>query len=361
MTSTSTARRGSQPGSPPGHPIESVAADVGATRVDWWRYSEARLEEQAEIGLAAALDGLDPAVVDWVHFAATPDPAALRWLHERLGLDPLALEDVHNGRQRTKLERYEKHSFIVVSVPVLQDDELTLEQFSLFLGPHWLVSFWSGDPALVEPIRQRLHATGGSGRIRRRGADYLLYCLVDAAVDASFPVLEALRDRIETLEEVLLERPSEESIAEIHVLRRKLALMRRLVLPGQEALGRLLRSDDSPLSPATRRYVHDVLDHHLRIGDTVDNLVEVTRSLHELHLMSVSHRMNDVMKLLTIIATIFIPLTFIAGVYGMNFDPDASPWNMPELRARFGYPLVMLLFAVIGLGMAWMFRRRGWF
>jgi magnesium transporter len=104
-----------------------------------------------------------------------------------------------------------------------------------------------------------------------------------------------------------------------------------------------------------------VLDHHLRIGDTVDNLVEVTRSLHELHLMSVSHRMNDVMKLLTIIATIFIPLTFIAGVYGMNFDPDASPWNMPELRARFGYPLVMLLFAAIGIGMAWMFRRRGWF
>jgi magnesium transporter len=361
MTSTSTARRGSQPGSPPGHPIESVAADVGATRVDWWRYNEARLEEQAEIGLAAVLDGLDPAVVDWVHFAAAPDPAALRWLHERLGLDPLALEDVHNGHQRTKLERYEKHSFIVVSVPVLQHGELTLEQFSLFLGPHWLVSFWSGDPALVEPIRQRLRATGGSGRIRRRGADYLLYCLVDAAVDASFPVLEALRDRIETLEDDLLERPSEESIAEIHVLRRKLALMRRLVLPGQEALGRLLRSDDSPLSPATRRYVHDVLDHQLRIGDTIDNLVEVTRSLHELHLMSVSHRMNDVMKLLTVIATIFIPLTFIAGVYGMNFDPDASPWNMPELRARFGYPLVMLLFAAIGIGMAWMFRRRGWF
>ncbi len=361
MTSSSTARRGSQPGSPPGHPIESVAADVGATRVAWWRYSEARLEEQAEIGLAAALDGLDPSVVDWVHFPAAPDPAALRWLHEQLGLDPLALEDVHNGHQRTKLELYEKHSFMVVSVPVLQGGELTLEQFSLFLGPHWIVSFWSGDPALVEPIRQRLRATSGSGRIRKRGAEYLLYCLVDAAVDASFPVLETLRDRIETLEEDLLDRPSEESIADIHELRRKLALMRRLVLPGQEALGRLLRSDDSPLSGATRRYVHDVLDHHMRIGDTIDNLVEVTRSLHELHLMSVSHRMNDVMKLLTVIATIFIPLTFIAGVYGMNFDPDASPWNMPELRARFGYPLVMLLFAVIGIGMAWMFRRRGWF
>lgn len=361
MTRNRGGRRRSQPGSPPGHPIESVVADVGGTTVAWRRYNEAHLEEQAAIGLAAALDGLDPSVVDWVHFSAAPDPAVLRWLHERLGLDPLALEDVHNGHQRTKLELYEKHSFVVVSVPVLQHGELTLEQFSLFLGPHWVISCWSGDPALVEPIRQRLLATGGSGRIRKRGADYLLYCLVDAAIDACFPVLETLRDRIETLEQNLLERPNEESIAEIHELRRKLALMRRLVLPGQEALGRLLRSDDSPLSHATRRYLHDVLDHHMRIGDIIDNLVEVTRSLHELHLISVSHRMNDVMKLLTVIATIFIPLTFVAGVYGMNFDPDASPWNMPELRARFGYPLVMLLFAVIGIGMAWMFRRRGWF
>ena len=360
MASSRKARRRIQPGSPPGHPIESVAADTGNTRVAWRRYNEARLEEHADIGLAAALDGLDSTVVDWVHFSEAPDPAVLRWLHERLGLDPLALEDVHNGHQRTKLELYDRHSFMVVSVPVLHDDELTLEQFSLFLGPHWVVSFWSGDAALVEPIRQRLRATGGSGRIRKRGAEYLLYCLVDAAVDAAFPVLEALRDRVESLEEELLERPSEDAIARIHEMRRKLALLGRLVLPGQEALGRLLRSDDSPLSAATRRYVHDVLDHHMRIGDTIDNLVEVTRSLHELYLMSVSHRMNDVMKLLTIIATIFIPLTFVAGVYGMNFDPDASPWNMPELRARFGYPLVMLLFLAIGLGMAWMFRRRGW-
>lgn len=360
MTTTRSTRRRSRPGSPPGHPIESVAADAAGTTVAWRRYNEAVVEEHADIALEEALAGLDPAVVDWVHFPSPPDPTALRWLHERLGLDPLALEDVHNGFQRTKLEPYDRHSFMVVSVPVLQDGELTLEQFSLFLGPHWVISFWSGDPALVEPVRQRLH-NSGSGRIRKRGADYLFYCLVDAAVDACFPVLESLRDRIETLEDDLMEKPGEDAIPAIHGLRRKLALMRRLVLPGADALQHLLRGDSSPLSPATRRYVHDVLDHHMRIGDTVDNLAEVTRSLHELYLMSVSHRMNDVMKLLTVIATIFIPLTFIAGIYGMNFDPDASPWNMPELRARYGYPLAMLLFAVIGLGMAWMFRRRGWF
>lgn len=360
MSRSKRARRQSQPGSSPGHPIESVAADVAGTTVAWRRYNETVVEEKAQVGLGEALAGLDPAVVDWVHFSAPPDPAALRWLHERLGLDPLALEDVHNGQQRTKLELYENHSFMVVSVPVMQDGELSLEQFSLFLGPHWVISFWSGDAALVDPIRNRLH-NSGSGRIRKRAADYLFYCLVDSAVDACFPVLESLRDRTEALEDALLERPDDDAISGIHVLRRKLALMRRLVLPGQEALGHLLRSDDSPLSAATRRYIRDVLDHHMRIGDMIDNLAEVTRSLHELYLMSVGQRMNDVMKLLTIIATIFIPLTFIAGIYGMNFDPDASPWNMPELRARFGYPLVMLLFAAIGVGMAWMFRRRGWF
>lgn len=360
MTRSKRTRSQSRPGSPPGHPIESVAADVAGTTVAWRRYNETVMDEHAAIGLDEVLAGLDPAVVDWMHFSSPPDPRALRWLHEKLGLDPLALEDVHNGQQRTKLELYDKHSFMVISVPVMQDGELALEQFSLFLGPHWVISFWSGDRTLVEPIMNRLHS-GGSGRIRKRGADYLFYCLVDLAVDTGFPVLENLRDRIEALEDELLERPDEDAIPRIHALRRKLALMRRLALPGQEAIGHLLRSDDSPLSTPTRRYIRDVLDHHMRVGDTIDNLAEATRSLHELYLMSVSHRMNDVMKLLTIIATIFIPLTFIAGIYGMNFDPDASPWNMPELRARFGYPLVMLLFAAIGIGMAWMFRRRGWF
>lgn len=360
MTRGRTARRDSRPGIAPGHPIESAVAHAGDTNVAWRRYSETLLEEQPEIRLDRALAGLDPSVIDWVHFSSPPDPAALRWLHEHLDLDPLALEDVHNGRQRTKLEQYEKHSFMAISVPVLHDGELTLEQLSLFLGPHWVLSFWSGDPGLVEPIRHRL-LNSGSGRIRKRGADYLFYTLVDSAVDSCFPILENLRDRIEFLEDELLERPGDEAVAGVHELRRQLTLMRRLVLPGQEALQHLLRSDDTPLSAGTRRYMRDVLDHHTRIGEMIENLAELTRGLHELYLMSLSNRMNDVMRLLTIIATIFIPLTFVAGVYGMNFDPDTSPWNMPELRARYGYPLVMLLFAAIGGGMVWMFRRRGWF
>jgi magnesium transporter len=360
MRRPAKARRRSPPGSAPGHPIESIAADIAGATVSWLQYNEAVLAEHPAIGLEDALAGVSPSAIDWIHVSATPDAAVLRGLHERLGLDPLALEDVHNGHQRTKLELYEQHSFMAISVPVLHAGELSLEQFSLFLGSDWVISFWTGDPSLVEPVRQRLR-NSSSVRIRKRGADYLFYCLVDSAVDAGFPVLEILGDRIEALEEELLETPGTATISSVHEVRRRLALMRRLVLPGQEALSRLLRSDDSPLTPATRRYVHDVLDHHVRIGEIIDSLAEATRSLHELYLMTVGQRMNDVMRLLTIIATIFIPLTFIAGIYGMNFDPDASPWNMPELRTRYGYPAVMLLFASIGLGMAWMFRRRGWF
>jgi len=354
-----TTPRRSQPGAAPGHAIESVPADVVGMTVHWLRYNDTELEERMECGLAEALEGMSAGAVDWLHFPAEPSPAALRWLHERLGLDPLALEDVHNGHQRTKLDFYDGHSFMVVSVPLLRDGELSLEQLSLFLGPHWVISFWSGEPALLEPVRQRLRKSA-SGRIRKRGADYLFYCLVDVAVDSCFPTLEELREQIEALEDRLLGDPDSIEVGEIHAVRRKLSALRRLVLPGLTALQQLLHDEETPLKETTMRYVRDVLDHQARIGDQVDNLTELSSSLHEMHLSAISQRMNDVMRLLTVIATIFIPLTFIAGVYGMNFDPDASPWNMPELRSRFGYPAVLLLFLVVGAGMAWLFRRRDW-
>lgn len=359
MKPRKTSPRRSQPGAAPGHAIESVPADVIGTTVHWLRYNETELEEHTECGLAEALEGFGSGAVDWLHFPVEPGPAALRWLHERLGLDPLALEDVHNGHQRTKLDFYDGHSFMVVSVPLLRDGELALEQLSLFLGPHWVISFWSGEPALLEPVRQRLRKSA-SGRIRKRGADYLFYCLVDVAVDSCFPTLEELREQIEALEDRLLDDPGSMEVGEIHAVRRKLSALRRLVLPGLTALQQLLHDEETPLKETTMRYVRDVLDHQARIGDQVDNLTELSASLHEMHLSAISQRMNDVMRLLTVIATIFIPLTFIAGVYGMNFDPDASPWNMPELRSRFGYPLVLLLFLVVGAGMAWLFRRRDW-
>jgi len=359
VTPRNVETRHARPGMAPGHAIESVAADSSGVMIHRQRYNDTVFREEPAIGLDAALTGIGPDTVDWLHFDAVPDATALRWLQEELGLDSLALEDVHNGQQRSKLEFYEGHSFMVISVPVVSDTGLEVEQLSLFLGPHWVISFWSGDPALLEPVRQRLRKPV-AGRIRKRGADYLFYCLLDVAVDSCFPVLEMIRGQIEALEERLLEAPDSLQVGDIHEVRRKLAGLRRLVLPGLTALQQLLHDEESPLQPSTRRYVRDVLDHQARVGDQVDNLTELTASLHEMHLSAISQRMNDVMRLLTVIATIFIPLTFITGLYGMNFDRTISRWNMPELGLRFGYPLVLLLCLALAIVMIWWFRRRDW-
>lgn len=351
--------RYAQPGSSPGHAIETAPADLAEARVAWIRYDATTREERPEAAVSEALAGIAPSMTDWLHFAGPPLPSTLRRLQDTLGLDPLALEDVHNGNQRSKLERFEGHSFMTLSVPVQRDGHVVLEQLSLFLGPHWVISFWPDEHDCFGPVRERLRS-GGTGRIRKRGADYLFYVLLDAAVDSAFPLLDKLRDQVEELEESLLERSDDAMLGAIHGVRRDLVLLRRINLPGQEALGHLLKADDSPLSSATRRYVRDVLDHHIRSGDTVESLAEVVRGLHELYLASLSHRMNDVMKLLTMIATIFIPLTFVTGLYGMNFNPQASAWNMPELNSPYGYPAVLVVLFAVGAGMLWMFRRRGW-
>ncbi|MEJ2521271.1 MAG: magnesium/cobalt transporter CorA [Gammaproteobacteria bacterium] len=317
------------------------------------------MTEESAAPLADVLDSLGDGQVNWLHFDAPPDPPVLRLLQERLGLDALALEDVHNGGQRSKLELFENHSFVVVSVPLLHDGTVKVEQLSLFLGPRWVISVWPGPPSLLAPVLERLRS-GGTGRIRTRGADYLLYTLVDAAVDSVFPVLETIAREVEDTEDEVLNGASEDTLAGIHHTRRNIIALRRLNVPGQEMLGALLRADDSPLGAQTRRYMRDVLDHHMRISDMMESLSEMIRGMHELNLATLSNRMNDVMKLLTMIATIFIPLSFVTGLYGMNFNPEVSPWNMPELNTRFGYPAVLLLLAGVAGIMIWAFRRRDW-
>jgi len=354
-----TPIRYTAPGSSPGHAIEFAEADARDARVHWIRYNEAEIEQETDAFVGDALEGLTPNKVDWLHFDHVPSPSTLRWLKERLGIDPLTLEDVHNGNQRTKLERFESQSFMVITVPVIQEGQVVLEQFSLFLGPHWVISIWPGSPGVVEPVRDRLRG-GGLGRLRKRAADYLFYSLVDAAVDSAFPVLEAMRLEVEELEELLLEGPSEEALDRVRRSQRNVITLRRLNLPGRETFGQLTREEDSPLSAQTRRYMRDVLDHHMRIGDMIDSLSELARSMHELYLSTLSHRMNDVMKLLTMIATIFIPLSFFTGLYGMNFNTDISPWNMPELNSRYGYPILLLVLVTVAGLMIWLFRRRDW-
>jgi len=221
------------------------------------------------------------------------------------------------------------------------------------------VSFHPGHEDPFDPVRQRLRRSGS--RIRQRGVDYLFYALIDTAVDLTFPVMEALGERIEALEMTVFDDPSREALDEIHRLKRELVVLRRSLWPQRDALNGLVRDEHETLAADTRPYLRDCYDHTVHALDLVESYREMASSLLEVYLSSLSNRMNDVMKVLTIIATLFIPLSFIVGVYGMNFDTQASPWNMPELGLRYGYPLLWLVMLSIVAGMLIWFRRKGWF
>jgi len=297
--------------------------------------------------------------VVWVNVDGVGDPALVAALGELFGLHRLALEDVVHVHQRPKLERYADHLYVVLRVPeTAPDGDLGSEQISLFLGRNFVLTFQERAGDCWEPVRERARAD--KGRIRAAGPDYLAYALIDAAVDSNFPVLEALGERLEQLEDEIIDTPRRGTVAALHRVRRDLITLRRGIWPLRETLAVFSRDADPLVTDETRIYLRDCYDHAVQIIDLLETYREIAAGLLDVYLSSVSNRMNEIMKVLTVIATIFIPLSFVAGVWGMNFDPDASPWNMPELRWRFGYPLALAVMAGVAGGLLWWFRRRGW-
>jgi magnesium transporter len=281
-------------------------------------------------------------------------------LGEALAIHPLALEDVINVGQRTKSEDFPNAVFVVLECFFLDGagGSVGKEQISLVIQPDVVLSVRERRSDLFEPVRARIR--GGKPRIRGGGTGYLAYALLDTVVDHLFPVLEHIGDRIEEIEETILEHPTPEAVSQLHELRRELLVIRRSVWPLRDMLNGLARTEEEVFSDETLLYLRDVVDHATMASDLVETLREMVSSAMELYLSSISNRMNEVMKVLTIIATLFIPLSFIAGLYGMNFDPAASPWNMPELDWYWGYPAVLALMAVVALGLLVFFRRRRW-
>jgi magnesium transporter len=301
------------------------------------------------------------------------DTALLKRLGERLDLHALALEDVFNTWQRPKVESYDDYLFVVLRLQWLGDeessppdqtaprsdrDELESEQISIFLGPDWVVTVQEVDCEALQPVRERV--ASGKGRLRKLGADYLGYAIIDALVDSYFPLLEGLGDRLEQLEDRLLEDPDPSVLAALHQLKKDLLQLRRTVWPQREVLNSLTRSETSLIGAETQLFIRDGYDHAVQILDIVESYRDVANGLTDLYLSSVSNRTNEVMRVLTVISSIFIPLTFIAGIYGMNFDPQSSPFNMPELSWFWGYPSVIVLMLLIGGGMIFFFKKRGW-
>jgi len=232
------------------------------------------------------------------------------------------------------------------------------EQVSLFLGEGFLITFQEEPGDCLEPVRERIRQ--GRPRMRRGGADYLAYAVLDTIVDSYFPLLDELGNELEQLEESVLKETDPSVVGTLHALKRRLNSIRRVVAPIRESLTGLIR-DESPLvSESTRLYLRDCSDHTFQLIELVEHYRDLASGLLDLHLTIVSNRMNDIMKVLTIMATIFIPLGFIAGLYGMNFDPQASRWNMPELAWQFGYPFAIGVMVVVAGGMLLFFRRKGW-
>ena len=350
--------RFTRPGTAPGdltQPRDTERLPAILTLID---YDASGVEEKTGCTLEQAATFFNSPRSTWLHIQGAPTEEMLRAIGAAYGLHALALEDVSHVGQRAKLEAYDHQLFTIVSAPEHSEKGMSAAQLSLFLGDTWIVSFYSGRQDPFEAIRQRLRIA--DSRLRQNGVDYLYYSLVDTCIDLVFPQIETLGERIESLELTVFDEPSREALDEIHKLKRELVLLRRLLWPQRDMISSLIRDENALVSKGTRLYLRDCYDHSVHALDLVESYREMASSLLEVYLSSLSNRLNDVMKVLTIIATVFIPLSFIVGVYGMNFDRTAGPWNMPELGMRYGYPLLWLFMLLVVAGMLLYFRRKRW-
>lgn len=289
--------------------------------------------------------------VYWFRLEGTADADTLRQLGEAFELHPLALEDVVNSHQRCKVEDYADHLFIVIRVPSFDGGTLVTEQVSLFVGDGFVVSLHEGSNVL-EPVRERIRFA--RGRIRELAADYLAYALLDTVIDNYFPVIEQIGNRLNAIDEKLESEFSPDHRNEIRNVRSDLLLLRKTIWPQREAMAVLLRDDCGLISSSTRTYLRDCYDHTIQLMDVTETYRELCADLRDFHLADISYRSNEVMKTLTVIATLFMPLSFIAGFYGMNFE------FMPELHWKYGYPTVIMIMLAIASGFLTFFRRKGW-
>ena len=344
-----------EPGASPGTLIADPGALQPTMRVI--AYGRDQLTEEEIVDLDR-LDGfMERHTVTWINVDGLADMDTIRWFGERFKIHRLALEDIVNVLQRPKIEEYTDQTYLVTRMPAL-GESLETEQVSIFLGKGYVLTFQERPGDCFDPVRDRLRS--GLGRIRGNGEDYLAYALLDAVIDSYYPVLESFGERVENLEADILENPGPAQIAEVHSLKRDLLTLRRSVWPQREMINSVFRDSSPRINDSTVIYLRDCYDHTVQLLDMVETYREIASGLVDLHFSSVSTRMNEIMKVLTIIATIFMPLGLIAGIYGMNFEASKSPFNMPELAWYFGYPFALALMATVAGGFLCFFYRRGW-
>ncbi|MEW4529980.1 magnesium/cobalt transporter CorA [Maioricimonas sp. JC845] len=361
-------RRRNRPGAAPG----SVLADPDAPppRVRAISFGGGRFVEQEITDCNEIEPLLDEFAVTWINVDGLGDAKLIRRLADLFGLHPLEIEDIVHVHQRAKVEDYGDHLFLIARMVHLaetpDDDDaeppdglgLSSEQLSIFLGGRFVLTFQEAPGDCLDPVRERLRKN--VGRLRQAGTDYLTYAILDAVIDSYFPIIEQYAEALDTIEDELDDGGTPRDLARLHYLRRELLTLRRAAWPLREAVSWLMRDSHKLIDDATRVYFRDCADHVFQILDAVGTYRELCSDLREYFFSITGQRTNEVMRLLTIIATIFIPLSFVAGVYGMNFDPEASPWNMPELDWRFGYFGALGIMASIAGVMLTYFWRKGW-
>jgi magnesium transporter len=341
-------------GAPPGTLIPEAAAS--STNIEIFGYGPDGFDHKTGCTPADIKAVRKAWPVLWVDVRGLASTAVISEIGALFDLHELSLEDVVNVHQRPKAEDYADHVFIVLRLPPDSGDTAG-EQVSLFVGRDFIISFQEREGDCFDPVRGRI--TSGA-RVRTRGPDYLAYALIDACVDAYFPRLEQLGERIEALEGEVMLSPTPMQLSELHAVKRELLLMRRAVWPAREMINALLRGESKFIDDQTLVFLRDVYDHTVQLMDVVETYREIASGLIDIYLSSQSTRLNEVMKFLTIIATIFIPLSFLASLWGMNFDREASPFNMPELGWYLGYPLALLFMAGVAGAMIGYFRFRKW-
>lgn len=341
-------------GLPPGSLVQLSEKKTDKIQIEVLDYDTDNLIEKKDASIQDCLKFLETPRITWINISGIDDIQTVELLGRRFGLHPLLLEDIMSTGQRSKLDNYKDTIYLVVRLLRYNEEKAQAEdeQVSLVLGKNFLISFLESPNNIFAPIRERLRPT--RSRIRQRGADYLCYTLIDCLVDNYFLILEKVDGKLESLEEELIKSPTPYTLQKIQKTKREITLLRKSVWPMREVISNFRRIESPLIQDTTKLYLHDVYDHTIQAIDTIESFRDITSGMLDIYLSNISQRMNEIMKVLTIVATIFVPLTFVASVYGMNFD------NIPELHSEYGYYIVLSVMLAIALSMVYYFRKKAW-
>jgi len=345
-------KRSKKAGLPPGTLIHIGERKTEKTRITIIDYDETQFEEKQARRIEECFPFKDKPTVTWINIDGIHQVEIIEKLGSHFGLHPLLLEDILNTEQRPKMEDFGDYIFVVLKMLYHDEAEIEAEQVSLILGSNFVISLQEREGDVFDPIRERIRQ--GKGRIRKAGADYLAYALLDAIVDNCFLILETLGERIEDTEQQLAANPIPETLQLIRKLKKGMIFLRKAIWPLREVVSGLERCESVLIHESTGAYLRDVYDHTIQVIDTVESFRDMVSGMLDIYLSSISNKMNEVMKVLTIFAAIFIPLTFVAGISGMNFR------FMPELGWQWGYPMILIVMGSIAAGMLNYFRRKRW-